>query len=93
MKLLFSFIFSVFLFLSFQVQVQAQVFIDHEIINNMDQFDWSDFSDKEIIKSQIEHENEIFKLLGSGPNIISSLNIGKLDLIRLEQELELYRVG
>ena len=59
----------------------------------MDQFDWSNFSNKETIKSQIEHENEIFKLLGSGPNIISSLNIGKLDLIKLEQELELYKQG
>ena len=91
MKLFFSFIFLLFSSLSFHTQ--AQVFIEHEIINNMDQFDWLAFSDKETIRSQIEHENEIFKLLGSGPNIISSLNIGKSDLIRLEQELELYKRG
>ena len=89
MKLLFSFIFFFFSFLS----SQAQVLVPDNIYRyDFNQFDWQAFSDKEIIKSQIEHENEIFKLLG--PNsTIKGLNFGKSDLIRLEQELELYKRG
>ena len=90
MKLIFSFVFLFFSILS--LQSKAQVLIEYEILQNMDLFDWLAFSDKEIIRSQIEHENEIFTLLGPNSTIIG-LNFGKSGLIRLEQELELYRRG
>ena len=91
MKLLFFLIFVCFYFLFFQVQ--AQVLIpDNIYIYDFDKFDWSAFSDKETIRSQIEHENEIFKILGPD-STITGLNFGKSDLIRLEQELELYKRG
>ena len=80
------------LFSAFSVQIQAQVLIEYEFVQDMDQFDWSTFSNIESVKKQIDFENEIFNLVGPG-FIISGLNIGKSDLIRLEQELDLYRQG
>ena len=90
MKLFFSLFFIFFSFLS--LQTQAQVLIEYEIAQNMDQFDWSDFSNKEKVKEKIDFEKQIFKLLGP-ESTITGLNIGKSDLIRLEQELELYKQG
>ena len=51
------------------------------------------FIDRENIQKQINFENQIFELLGPGLNTITSLNIGKSDLVRLEQELDLYKKG
>ena len=90
MKLLFSFI--VFFFSSLAFQSQAQILIKYPIRSNMGQFDWSAFSDKETVRKQIRFENEIFKLLGP-ESIITGLNIGKLDLVQIEQELGLYKQG
>ena len=59
----------------------------------MDKFKWSDFIDRENIQKQINFENQIFEQLGPGFNTIDSLNIGKSDLVRLEQELDLYKKG
>ena len=90
MKLFFSFIFFFFSCLSFHTQ--AQVLIEHSIRSNMDQFDWLAFSDKETVRKQIDFEKHIFELLGPD-STITGLNIGKLDLVRLEQELDLYKRG
>ena len=90
MKLLFSFIFLLFSSLSFHTQ--ARVLIKYEVAKDMNQFDWSAFSNKENIKTQIDFEQQMFELLGPDSTIIG-LNIGKSDLIRLEQELELYKRG
>ena len=91
MKPLFSFIFLFSSALSFPSQ--AQSLIEYSIRLNMDKFNWSDFIDRENIQKQINFENQIFELLGPGFNTIDSLNIGKSDLVRLEQELELYKMG
>ena len=88
MKLLFSFI--AFSILSFQAQ--AQVLIEYPINQNMDLFDWEAFIDKETIQQRIDFENKIFNLLGPD-SVINGLNLGKSDLTRLEQELELYKQG
>ena len=90
MRLLFSFVFFLFSVLPFQVQ--AQVLIEYPISLNMDQFDWSAFSDKETVQKETDFNNEIFKLLGP-EYITTGLNIGKLDLVTLEQELALYKSG
>ena len=84
-------VFSLFLFFS-SLSLQAQVLIEYPINLNMDQFDWSAFSDKANTQKQIDFENQIFKLLGP-ESTITGLNIGKSDLMRLEQELELYKLG
>ena len=88
MKLLFSFV-ALFV-LSFQAQ--AQVLIEYPINQNMDLFDWEAFIDKETIQQRIDFENKIFNLLGPD-SVINGLNLGKSDLTRLEQELELYKQG
>ena len=90
MRSLFSFVFFLFSVLSFQVQ--AQVLIEYPISLNMDQFDWSAFSDKETVQKETDFNNEIFKLLGP-EYITTGLNIGKLDLVTLDQELALYKSG
>ena len=59
----------------------------------MDQFDWSAFSNKKTIKENINFRDEIFKSLGAGSFIITSMNIDKLDLVTLDQELVLYKSG
>ena len=87
MKWLFS-----LLFIFFSLQTQAQVLIEYPINLDMDQFNWSAFSNKANIQKQIDFENQIFKLLGP-ESTITGLNIGKSDLIRLEQELEFYKRG
>ena len=88
MKLLFSFI--ALSILSFQAQ--AQVLIEYPINQNMDLFDWEAFINKETIQQRIDFENKIFNLLGPD-SVINGLNLGKSDLARLEQELELYKQG
>jgi len=89
MKLLFSFVF--LLFLSFHTQ--AQVLIEHEIAQDMNQFNWSAFSNKANTKKYIDFRNQIFNLLGAKINTINGLKWNKLDLAQIEQELGLYKIG
>ena len=89
MKKLFFFI--VFFFSLSSVPSQA-VLIEYPINLNMDQFDWQTFSNKENVQEYIDFRNETFREIGAD-FIISGLNLDKLDLVRLEQELALYRRG
>ena len=89
MKLLFSLFFIFFSFLS--LQTQARILIEYPINLNMDQFDWSAFSDSNNIQEHIDFKNTMFDALGARFTIISYLNIEKADLIKLEQELALYK--
>ena len=91
MKLFFSLIF--FIFSSALFQVQAQVLIEYPINQNMDRFDWQAFIQEENIQKHIDFRNQGFHYLGVGPNVLTDLNLGKLDLIRIELELELYKQG
>ena len=92
MKLLFSFIFLFSSALSFQSS-QAQVLIEYPINLNMDKFNWSDFIDSNSVKEYMDFHNQRFNLLGPGFNTITGLNIGKSQLVQIEQELELYKKG
>ena len=90
MKLFFSLVFIFFSFLWFQVQ--AQVLIPGPVSKyNFNQFNWLAFSSEENIKEHIDFRNEIFNALGARFTIISYLNIEKANLIKLEQELALYK--
>ena len=91
MKLLFSFIFLLFSSLSFYTQ--AQVLIEYEIAKDMNQFDWSAFSNKANVQEHIDFRNQRFNLLGAKVNTITGLKWNKLDLVRIEQELGLYKQG
>ena len=91
MRSLFSFIFFLFSVLPFQVQ--AQVLIEYSVRSNMDQFDWSAFSNQETVQKNIYFRNEVFKELGASSLTISRANIDKLDLVTLDQELALYKFG
>ena len=85
MKVLFSFVF--LFFLSFQTQ--ARNLIEHSIRwNNMSEFDWEAFSNKENIQNHIDNRNEIFDSSGKSPIIFG---LDKIHLVRIEQELELYK--
>ena len=86
MKLLFSFIF--LFFLSFQTQ--AQVLIEYPIHLNMDEFDWQAFTNKENIQRDIYRRNRRFKTYGVKSH---SIDLSKIDLVQIEQELELYKRG
>jgi len=59
----------------------------------MDQFDWLGFVDEESIQTYIDFRNQRFNLYGGAINTITGLNIAKLQLLRIEQELKLYRLG
>ena len=84
----------VFLFFSCSLfQVQAQVLIEYPINQNIDQFDWQAFSDQENVQKYIDFRNQGFHYFGVGPNVLTGLNLDKLDLIRLELELDLYKQG
>ena len=74
-------------------QVQAQVLIEYPINQNMDRFDWQAFTQEENVQKHIDFRNRWFHYLGVGPNVLTDLNLGKLDLIRLELELDLYKKG
>ena len=90
MKLFFSLFFLFFSFLPFQFQ--AQVLIDYRI-QNMDQFNWLDFINEENIQKHINFRNQRFNSYGAEVNTITGLNIVKLQLLRIEQELGLYKAG
>ena len=89
MKLLFSFTFLLFSSLSFQVQ--SQVLIKGSASEyDFNKFDWSSFTNK--AQEYIDFKNEIVNEIGAG-FIISRINLDKSDLIRIEQELGLYKQG
>ena len=73
-------------------QVQAQVLIEYPINQNMDQFDWQAFINEENIQKHIDFRSQSFKFFGLD-SVITGLNLDKLDLIRLELELDLYKKG
>ena len=82
--------FSLFLFFS-SLSLQAQVLIEYPINLNMDQFDWSAFSDSKNIQEYIDFRNETFDTLGAKFFTISGINIDKSQLIEIEKELALYK--
>ena len=87
--LLFSFV--AFSILSFQSQ--AQGFIPGPNLQyNFDSFDWKSFNNKENIQQRIDFRNEMFRDIGAD-FIAPDISLGKTDLSRLEQELELYKQG
>ena len=88
MKLFFSLFFLFFSFSPFQSQ--GQVLMDYQVYQNMDQFDWLDFINEENIQEHINFRNQRFNLHAVN-NTITGLNIAKLQLLRIEQELGLYR--
>ena len=85
----------IFLFFSSALfQVQAQVLIPGSVFEyDFNQFDWQAFSAKKNIQKYIDFRNQRFHFFGAGLNALTGLNLGKLDLIRIEQELELYKQG
>ena len=92
MKWFFSLLFIFFSSLSFQVQ--AQVLIPGPVFKyNFNQFNWLAFSSEENIQKHIDFSNQTLKLFGPGIRIITNLNLNKSDLIKLEQELALYKQG
>ena len=91
MKLFFSLFFLFFYFLPFQSQ--AQVLMNRQVYQNMDQFNWLDFTHEENIQKHINFRNQRFNSYGAEINTITGLNIAKLQLLRIEQELGLYKTG
>ena len=88
-RILFSFV--AFSILSFQSQ--AQGFIPGPNLQyNFDNFDWKSFNNKENIQQRIDFRNEMFRDIGAD-FIAPDISLGKTDLTRLEQELELYKQG
>ena len=88
-KLFFVFIF----FFSLVFQAQAQVLIPGSVFEyDFNQFDWSAFINEENIQKHIDFRNQSFKFFGPD-SVITGLNLGKLDLVRLEQELRFYEQG
>ena len=59
--------------------------------HSMDQFDWEVFTNKEILQKNIDYRNEMFNDQWAGVSIIFSVD--KVYLVRIEQELELYKMG
>ena len=57
----------------------------------MDQFNWSDFINEKNIQKHIDFRNQRFNLYGAKINALTGLNIAKIQLLRIEQELDLYR--
>ena len=74
-------------------QTQAQVLIEYPVYQNMDQFDWQTFNNNENIQEYINFRNKAFEDLGAKSFIIEGLNIDKLQLLKIEQELGLYKTG
>ena len=91
MKLFFSLFFLFFYFLPFQSQ--AQMLMNYRVYQNMDQFNWLDFIKEENIQKHIDFMNETFEDLGVKSFTITRLNVDKLLLLRIEQELGLYKAG
>ena len=91
MKRFFSFVFLVFSSLLFQAQ--AQVLVQGSVLEyDFNQFDWQAFSNPENIQEHIDLRRETLEYVGPA-GIITGLNLDKLDLIRLELELDLYKQG
>ena len=88
MKALFSFI-----VLLFSFQVPAQVLIEYETTKDMDQFDWLEFINEENIQKHIDFRSRRLNRFGAKINTITGLKWNKLDLIQIEQELGLYKMG
>ena len=90
MRLFSAFVFLIFSFLCFQAQ--AQGFIPGPNLEyDFNQFDWQAFSDKENVQKYIDFRRGTLEVVPA--RITNVLNLGKADLIRLEQELELYKRG
>jgi len=86
-------LFFIFLFFSSALfPVQARVLIEYPINQNMDRFDWQAFIQDKNIQKHIDFRNRRFKFFGLD-SVITGLNLDKLDLIRLDLELELYKRG
>ena len=92
MRLFVAFVFLIFSSLS--IESQAQGFIPGPVFEyDFNQFDWSAFSDTANVQKHIDFRNQGFHFFGANTNTLDGLNLGKADLIRLEQELELYKRG
>ena len=90
MRLFSAFVFLIFSSLCFQAQ--AQGFIPGPNLEyDFNQFDWQAFSDKENVQKYIDFRRGTLEVVPA--RITNVLNLGKADLIRLEQELELYKQG
>ena len=75
-------------------QAQGQGFIPGPNIEyNFDEFDWQDFINEKSIQDRIDFRNQGFHYFGANINTLDSLNFNKLDLVRIEQELDLYELG
>ncbi|MCZ0932900.1 MAG: hypothetical protein OXJ52_07100 [Oligoflexia bacterium] len=90
-------LFFVFIFLIFSsilsIESQAQGFIPGPNLEyDFSQFDWEVFSDPENVQEHIDSRRQTLEYVGPA-GIILGLNIGKLDLVRLELELDLYKEG
>ena len=86
MRLFFYLIFLFFL----PFQSQAQGFIPGlNLEYNFNEFDWQVFSDRINVQKQIEFRSETVNLFGYEA-VITGVNLAKLDLVRIEQELSLY---
>ena len=81
------------MFFSISFQVQGQGFIPGPSLEyNFDEFDWSAFSARASVQKKIDLRNELFRYLGAD-FVVSGVNLAKLDLTRIKQELELYKRG
>ena len=88
-----STIFFLIFSLSFQVAQGQQVLIPGPVSEyDFNQFDWWSFSDEENVQEQIDLRKQMFNLLGPSQKLIG-LKADKMDLVRIELELELYRRG
>ena len=80
---------SLFLFLLLSFQVQAQVLVEYD--QDIDIPYWQNFISEEHTQSLINYRNKKLSFYGSNLSTIDTLNIAKSDLVRLEQELGLYK--
>ena len=73
-------------------QAQTQVLIPGPVFEyNFNQFDWQAFSDKAKVQEFIDSRKQTLEYVPS--RISNVLNLDKLDLVRIEQELSLYEQG
>ena len=92
MRLFFILVFVIFSSLWFQAQ--AQVLIPGPVSEyDFNEFDWQDFINEENVQKHIDFRNQRFHFFGAGLNVLTGLNLSKLDLIRIELELDLYKQG
>ena len=87
-------LFFVAFFSFFSLFIQAQVLIPGPAYEyDFNQFDWQAFSDPANIQKHIDFRNITLELLDQGVALFSKLKTDKIDLVRIEQELTLYRQG